>query len=92
MARPMSRGLRYKVPIIAFSILVIWFLFPRDNEKLAPLDLSTYVGGSGNGKNTEHELSPDHSSVTHSAATIAQSDPKKTLQEQYHIEYDALER
>jgi hypothetical protein len=54
------------------------------------LDLPPYVGGFGNGKTTDLESSPDHSSVGHSAAAIAQADRDKNLQEQYHIEYNEL--
>jgi len=89
----MSRGFRLKLPLLAFTIFVVWFLFPaRDKQHAAPLDLPLYVGGSGSGKATDVESSPDHSFVGHSAAAIAQADPSKNLEEQYHIEFDELEK
>ena len=92
MAHTMSRGFRLKLPLLAFTIFVVWFLFPaRDKQHAAPLDLPPYVGGSS-GKPTDVDSSPDHSSVGHSAAAIAQADPSKNLEEQYHIEFDELEK
>jgi hypothetical protein len=91
MAHTMSRGFRLKLPLLAFTIFVVWFLFPRrDRQHAAPLDLPPYVGGLG--KATDVESSPDHSSVGHSAAAIAQADRSKNLEEQYHIEFDELEK
>jgi hypothetical protein len=93
MAHPMSRGFRLKLPLLAFTIFVVWFLFPaRDKQHAAPIDLPPYVGGSGSGKATDVESSPDHSSASHSAAAIAQADHSKNLEEQYHIEFDELEK
>ena len=91
MAHSMSRGFRLKLPLLAFTIFVVWFLFPRpDKQHAAPLDLPPYVAGLG--KPTDVESSPDHSSVGHSAAAVAQADQSKNLEEQYHIEFDELEK